>query len=120
MTVATKKYNPGFLSDNEIIETFSVRTDEFASIMESVRECTGNSNTHTIVIGPRGSGKTHLLLRVAAEVRRDASLAGFFPVVFPEESYEVSTIGEFWLECLDRLAEQAPVSERHHLRALLF
>ena len=116
MTVATKKYNPGFLSDNEIIETFSVRTDEFASIMESVRECTGNSNTHTIVIGPRGSGKTHLLLRVAAEVRRDASLAGFFPVVFPEESYEVSTIGEFWLECLDRLAEQAPVSERPHLR----
>ena len=116
MTVATKKYNPGFLSDNEIIETFSVRTDEFASIMESVRECTGNSNTHTIVVGPRGSGKTHLLLRVAAEVRRDASLAGFFPVVFPEESYEVSTIGEFWLECLDRLAEQAPVSERPHLR----
>ena len=116
MTVATKKYNPGFLSDNEVIETFCVRTDKFTSIMESVRECTGNSNTHTIIIGPRGSGKTHLLLRVAAEVRRDASLAGFFPVVFPEESYEVSTIGEFWLECLDLLAEQAPVSERPHLR----
>ena len=86
MTVATKKHNPGFLSDNEVIETFCVRTDKFTSIMESVRECTGNSNTHTIIIGPRGSGKTHLLLRVAAEVRRDASLAGFFPVVFPEES----------------------------------
>ena len=116
MTVANKKYNPGFLSDNEVIETFCVRTDEFASIMESLRECTGNSNTHTIIIGPRGSGKTHLLLRVVAEVRREASLAGFFPVVFPEESYEVSTIGEFWLECLDRLAEQAPESERPHLR----
>ena len=116
MTVATKKYNPGFLSDNEITESFCVRTDEFASIIECVRACTGNSNSHTIVIGPRGSGKTHLLLRVAAEVRRDASLAGFFPVVFPEESYEVSTIGELWLECLDRLAEQAPESERASLR----
>ncbi len=116
MAVATKKYNPGFLSDDEIIETFCVRSDEFASIMESVRECTGNSNTHTIVIGPRGSGKTHLLLRVAAEVRRDASLSGYFPVVFPEESYEVATIGEFWLECLARLAEQAPASERSQLR----
>ena len=116
MTVATKKYNPGFLTDDEIMEAFCVRTDEFASIMESLRECTGSSNIHTIVIGPRGSGKTHLLLRIVAEVRRDSSLPGFFPVVFPEESYEVSTIGEFWLECLGRLAEQAPESERHHLR----
>ena len=116
MAVAIKKYNPGFLTDSEIISSFCVRTGEFDSIIESVRECTGNSNTHTIVIGPRGSGKTHLLLRVAAEVRRGNLLAGFFPVVFAEESYEVSTIGEFWLECLGRLAEQAPEGERANLR----
>ena len=57
MAVAIKKYNPGFLTDSEIISSFCVRTGEFDSIMESVRECAGNSNTHTIVIGPRGSGK---------------------------------------------------------------
>ena len=58
---------------------------------------------------PRGSGKTSLLLRVAAEVLRDADLsARFFPIVFAEESYEVSTAGEFWLECVSRLADQAP------------
>ena len=116
MAAAIKKYNPGFLTDSEIISSFCVRTGEFESIIDSVRECTGNSNTHTIVIGPRGSGKTHLLLRVAAEVRREALLAGFFPIVFAEESYEVSTIGEFWLECLGRLAEQAPEGERANLR----
>ena len=116
MAVEIKKYNPGFLADSQIISSFCVRTGEFDSIMESVRECTGNSNTHTIVIGPRGSGKTHLLLRVAAEVRQEALLAGFFPIVFAEESYEVSTIGEFWLECLGRLAEQAPEGERANLR----
>ena len=116
MAVAIKKYNPGFLADSEIISSFCVRTGEFESIIDSVRECTGNSNTHTIVIGPRGSGKTHLLLRVAAEVRQEALLAGFFPVVFAEESYEVSTIGEFWLECLGWLVEQAPEGERANLR----
>ena len=116
MAAAIKKYNPGFLTDSEIISSFCVRTGEFESIIDSVRECTGNSNTHTIVIGPRGSGKTHLLLRVAAEVRQEALLAGFFPIVFAEESYEVSTIGEFWLECLGRLAEQAPEGERANLR----
>ena len=31
-----------------------------------------------------------------------------FPVVFAEESYRISTWGEFWLECLSCLADQAP------------
>ena len=73
-----------------------------------LRECTGNSNSHQLVIGPRGSGKTSLLRRVAAEIGRDDTLsASFFPIVFAEESYEVATAGEFWLECLSRLAVQA-------------
>ena len=107
-----RKYNPGFLSDDELVASFCVRTSEFESIVEVLRECTGSANPHQIVIGPRGSGKTSLLLRVAAEVRRDGSLSsGFFPVVFAEESYEVGTAGELWLECLSRLADQAPQRE---------
>ena len=113
MTVAAlpkaRKYNPGFLSDDDLVASFCVRTAEFDSVVETLRECTGSSNPHQIVIGPHGSGKTSLLLRVAAEVRREAALSsGFFPIVFAEESYEVATAGEFWLECLSRLAHQAP------------
>ena len=112
MAVTARKYNPGFLSDDELVASFCVRTHEFASVVGMLRECTGRSNTHQIVIGPRGSGKTSLLLRVAAEVRRDPGLqANFFPMVFAEESYEVSTAGGFWLECLAHLAEQAPRGE---------
>ena len=116
MAISVKKYNPGFLSDDEIIESFCVRTSELESILESLRESTRSSNPHTLVIGPRGSGKTHLLLRVAAEVRRDDALAWLFPVVFAEESYEVATCGEFWLEGLGHLVEQAPVGEQDNLR----
>ena len=115
MATPVKKYNPGFLSDDEIINSFCVRTNEFESIVESLRESTGNSNPHTIVIGPRGSGKTHLLVRVAAQVRRDESLDAFFPIVFPEESYEISSVGELWLECLYHLAQHAPVDEQSSL-----
>ena len=112
MAVTARKYNPGFLSIDELVATFCVRTTEYESLIEALRECAGNANTHQIVIGPRGSGKTSLLLRVAAEVLRDSDLsARFFPVVFAEESYEVSTTGEFWLECLSRLADQAPHRE---------
>ena len=110
MTVIARKYNPGFLSDEELVSSFCVRLDTFESMVESLRECTGSANTHQIVIGPRGSGKTSLLLRVAAEIRRNENLSSrFFPIVFAEESYEVSTTGEFWLECVSRLAEQAPL-----------
>ena len=116
MAVAVKKYNPGFLTDDEIIESFCVRTAEFESIVESLREMGSSSSTHSLVIGPRGSGKTHLLLRVAAEARRNPVLSGIFPVVFAEESYEVGTCGEFWLECLGHLAEQAPEDEQASLR----
>ena len=116
MAVGIKKYNPGFLSDDEVIDSFCVRIAEFEYLLESLRSSAGDSNVHSIVIGPRGSGKTHLLLRVASEIRRDASLHGFYPIVFAEESYEVSTVGEFWLECLGHLAEQAPEYERAALR----
>ena len=116
MAVGTKKYNPGFLSDDEIVASFCVRIPEFESLLESLLASHGNSNVHSLVIGPRGSGKTHLLLRVAVEIRRDASLSEFYPIVFAEESYEVATVGEFWLECLNHLAEQAPECERANLR----
>ena len=107
-----RKYNPGFLTDDELVAGFCVRKPEFESILEMLRECTGSANQHQIVIGPRGSGKTTLLLRVAAELRRGAGLAqAFFPVVFAEESYEVATTGEFWLECVSRLASQVPRSD---------
>ena len=107
--MTTKKYNPGFLTDDELVDGFRVRCQEFRSMVETVRRCTGPSNTHMLVVGPRGSGKTTLLLRVAAELRRDHDLSRrFFPVTFAEETYCVSTCGEFWLEALNRLAHQAP------------
>ena len=107
-----RKSNPGFLTDDELVASFCVRTGEFESIVEMLRECTGSANPHQIVIGPRGSGKTSLLLRVAVEVCRDAGLrSSFFPIVFAEESYEVATAGEFWLEGLARLAIQVPLGE---------
>ena len=109
MVPPTRKFNPGFLNDDELVASYCVRTTEFELLVEVLRECTGHSNAHQIVIGPRGSGKTSLLLRVAAEARRDKVLSTrCFPVTFAEESYEVGSAGEFWLECLANLAAQAP------------
>ena len=109
MAMATKSYNPGFLTPAELKHLFCVRVAEFDSLIETLSENTGNSNQHAIVIGPRGSGKTTLLLRVGLEIQSNPELSSrLFPIVFGEESYGVSTCGEFWLECLSRLSEQVP------------
>ena len=60
------KYNPGFLPDRALIDSFCVRLVELESLLETLRETKGDSNVHRLVIGPRGSGKTTLVLRVAA------------------------------------------------------
>ncbi len=107
MATAAKSYNPGFLTDDELRQMFCVRVGELESLLETLRENTGESNQHAIVIGPRGSGKTTLLLRLALEVRSDPPLSSrLYPIVFAEESYSVGTCGEFWLECLSRLSQQ--------------
>ena len=111
------KYNPGFLPDQALIDSFCVRLFELESLLETLRETKGNSNAHQLVIGSRGSGKTTLVLRVVAEVHRDPDLtAMFFPLVLPEEHYEVSTCGEFWLECVRSLAASAPPERGINLR----
>jgi tetratricopeptide (TPR) repeat protein len=101
------KYNPSFLTQEELISSFVVRQMDLELIMEVVRENTGPANQHVLVIGSRGAGKTMLVLRIAAEIRESEELSNlWYPIVFAEESYEVCSPGEFWLEVLFHLGEQ--------------
>lgn len=102
-------YNPGILGDGELISSFVVRQHSLELILETLRENAGSrgSNRHLLIIGPRGIGKTMLVRRAAAEVRRNSAYGSqWHPLVFGEESYSVSTAGEFWLEALFHLADQ--------------
>ena len=103
-----RKFNPGvFQSDRDIIDQFVVRGRELSVVLELIRDNIGApSCQHTLVVGPRGRGKTMLLARVAAEIRTDPQLRrALVPVRFMEESVEVFDIGDFWLEALLYLGE---------------
>ena len=92
------KYNPAFLSETQLIDAFVVRHDDFETAMQTVRENTTGSNQHVLLIGPRGAGKTMLVRRIAAEIHRTPELREqWYPIIFAEESYQVTTPGEFWL-----------------------
>lgn len=101
------KYNPSFLTDEELKEGFVVRQATLGILLETVRDNVHATNQHLLVIGPRGSGKTTLLRRVAAAVRETPELASqWYPLAFGEESYEVASAGQFWLEALHYLGVQ--------------
>ena len=101
-----RKFNPGTLqSDEEVIRQFVVRNRELDIVLEVL---SGNIDSpscqHVLVVGPRGQGKTMLLARLAAELRRDGELSKpLFPVRFMEDSQEIFNLGDFWLDTLFHL-----------------
>ena len=80
-------------------------------MLEVLRENIGvPSCQHVLVVAPHGRGKTMLLARVAAELHADAVLAEhLLPVRFMEESQEIFTPADFWLETLFHLARESAV-----------
>ena len=104
------KNNPSFQSDEDLIRSFVVRQELLEFILEVIDENTDRPNEpphHVLIVGPRGSGKTTLVHRVAAEIRsQPAHYGAWYPITFSEESYNVSSPGEFWLEAIFHLADQ--------------
>ena len=102
-----RKFNPGtFQSDEEVIEQFVVRKHELQIVMDTLRRnINAQSCQHLLIVAPRGRGKTMLLARSAAEIRTKEDLADrLVPIRFMEESLEIFTIGDFWIEALFQLA----------------
>jgi len=107
MSTKLLKYNPAFLPEDDLVRSFVVRHADLKALLQVIRENDSKSNQHVIVVGPRGAGKTMLVLRTAAEIKRQDDLnRKWYPLVFAEESYVVTTPGEFWLEALFHLARQ--------------
>ena len=104
-----RKFNPGaFQADSELIEQFVVRQFEFETILGIIRDNSeSDSCQHTMVVAPRGRGKTMLLARTAAELRSNDDLSRLLlPVRFMEESLEIFTMADFWLDALFHLASE--------------
>jgi tetratricopeptide (TPR) repeat protein len=98
-------YNPDSMPEEEVKATFIAREwliDELVSQIK--RQPDGAGIQQVLIIAPRGMGKTTVLLMVKFGIN-DSNLSKRWQAVkFPEESYGVYDLADFWLEVLDIIA----------------
>src|SRR5437667_10219036 len=95
-------YNPDQMPENEIKATFVAREkliDDLITLVESQPE--GAGMQHVVIIAPRGMGKTTVLLMVKFAIHDRGLAERWLVVKFPEESYGVYDLADFWLETLN-------------------
>lgn len=99
-------YNPGLLTREALKRSFVARKQTLATLdaeLRAVHTGTGGQQ-HRLFVGPRGFGKTTLLLRLHYLVEDDAELAAHWqPLSFVEEKYGIGDLAGFWLEVLREL-----------------
>ena len=107
-----RKFNPGLNQDDKsLIEQYVVRLPLLKILLETIEDNTERPICqHHLYYGPRGRGKTMLMARVAAELRVNPKFSNnWIPIRLLEESYyEISNIGEFWLEVMSELTLSMP------------
>ncbi|MCA1939078.1 MAG: AAA family ATPase [Dechloromonas sp.] len=100
-------YNPALWSRDEVRTYYVARPKLLARFIDDLRrEKPGTRPQHRLILGQRGMGKSTLLRRLAIAVDDDNELAAaWIPLVFPEEQYNVGSLADFWLNCLDALGD---------------
>jgi tetratricopeptide (TPR) repeat protein len=110
-------YNQTRLNDDDFVAYFVARHDVLDALVRRLR-ATGKRDRglHHMLVGARGMGKTSLLRRLAIAVNREEALAArYVPLSFREEQYNVLSLGDFWRNCGEALAEWAEANGRADL-----
>lgn len=99
-------YNPDLLSKDELIQIFVARKPELTRLLDALRAEVEGPPQHHLVSGRRGMGKTTLLRRLRYAIEDDSALSTrWLGLNFPEEQYNVGSLSDFWLNCVDALAD---------------
>jgi tetratricopeptide (TPR) repeat protein len=99
-------YNPDLLAKHELVSLFVARRPLLDRLVRDLHDETSGVAQHHLIVGRRGMGKTTLLRRLRYAIEDDPSLdARFVALVFPEEQYNVASLSDFWLNCVDALAD---------------
>ena len=98
-------YNPAQLPGDELEKSFVARQETLADLLRAIREqAQDRPCQHTLLIGPRGMGKTTMGLMCLRRIEQDSALSAHWqPVPFHEESYGIGDLADLWLTALRHL-----------------
>lgn len=102
----TAIHNPGLLTREALTRSFVARKQILKTLEDELRASVSSTagQQHRLFYGPRGMGKTTLLLRLQYLVEDDPELSRrWCPVTFLEERYSIGDLADFWLEVLKGL-----------------
>jgi Tfp pilus assembly protein PilF/predicted transcriptional regulator len=110
------KYNPGQCDPEDLEATFVAREAILENILGVLRErAAAPTNQHFLIIGPRGIGKTNLLLLAKHRVQNDDALKqAYIALQTAEEEYSIVSLRDFFSKVLELLLE---VESNDDLRA---
>jgi len=110
-------FNPGLLDREDLIAGFVARRKLLEKLVGNLHnEVTGQPAQHHLLLGQRGMGKSTLLLRLRYAVEDDPELSRIWlPLSFPEEQYNIRTLSDFWVNCLDALGDALESSQQNAL-----
>jgi len=111
------RYTPA-LEDPQNLKDLSVSRDkELKRILRALKEgADKKGNQHFLLVGPRGIGKTHLLLLIYHGTTGNITWNelcqhlndSWEPILFAEEEYRMISLPDLLLEIVDRLRQEAP------------
>ncbi len=107
MALVAHKYMTEEMSEEELRATFAAREHTLDFLVDRLREQTDSQTlTSFLITGPRGSGKTTLVLMLCSRIREDKELANaWLPIRFPEELQGISSLRDLLAASLLRLAD---------------
>jgi len=121
------KYRPALIPPEDLKETLVGRKGILERLLKTLKETPKSEGLqHFLLIGPRGAGKTHLLLLIYHIVKGNISWAGisnlncyWVPVLFGEEEYRITTLAEMLLVGLEKICDETGWADALEIKAQL-
>jgi Flp pilus assembly protein TadD/replication-associated recombination protein RarA len=120
------KWTPALQKPEDLQKLLVGREPLIRRLLQAIEEASeGRSLQHFLLIGPRGIGKTHLLLLLYHTVRGAMSWNGAFqnlsqswePILLSEEQYGIGSLIDLFIEILKQLKEQSSDEKLQRLLA---
>lgn len=94
------KYNPDQMTGDELQATLTVRKGILDSILDELRvRAKSKVNQHFLITGPRGIGKTNLLLMLKQRIQGDKTLSrAYLPLKTAEEEYAITSLRDLFVK----------------------